>query len=299
MDSRTMNLFERVKQHWIGGVIAIAFLCMSTTWFAINEILVRPRDFEIEKLTKEHLNLKSELNELKTRIANSKEGELQEEVRNLKIQIEKSDKEVTDLKTRLTNSSRQISDLRFQLANANQHVSDLQSQLTTSNKQLNDLKSQLANSNKQIKDLKSQLASPSKEVNDLKAQLANSNKQVEDLKLQLANSNKQVSDLKSQLANVNKEIQSQGVKVKPIVWNDNNDLQYAVQYIGNLEYPDLVFSYYKVTQFNNTSSEIVKIVGNIKGGLTFEQVKISPSPNVQVSHEIDEFKYEIKIAIES
>jgi len=153
-----MDLLEHIKTHWIGGVIALAIVCISTTWFAINEVLVRPRDFEIEKQTREISNLQGEAHDLKARLASSEKAELQEEIRDLKIQLANSTKE-----------------LEFELENSRKKVDTLQIKLTNSKKQLSELESQLAISKEQsktkISNLQSQLADKNKEVDKLRSKL--------------------------------------------------------------------------------------------------------------------------------
>ncbi len=42
-----MVLIMKVKKHWLFSVIIISTACISATWFAANEILVKPRDYTI------------------------------------------------------------------------------------------------------------------------------------------------------------------------------------------------------------------------------------------------------------
>jgi len=68
------NYADKIKNHWLGGLIIISIACISTTWFVAYEILVKPRDFVIEQLTgdkydrirleKEYSNLKKEKDEI-------------------------------------------------------------------------------------------------------------------------------------------------------------------------------------------------------------------------------------------
>jgi hypothetical protein len=44
-----MNLIDRIKEHWVGGLVAFTALCIGTTWIIVNELLVKPRDFTIEQ----------------------------------------------------------------------------------------------------------------------------------------------------------------------------------------------------------------------------------------------------------
>jgi hypothetical protein len=44
-----MGLLEKLKEHWLGGVILIGCAIAGTTWFIANEVLVKPRDFAIEQ----------------------------------------------------------------------------------------------------------------------------------------------------------------------------------------------------------------------------------------------------------
>jgi hypothetical protein len=43
-------MLQLVKKHWLVGCIIIAAVCITTTWQALNELLVRPRDYEINQL---------------------------------------------------------------------------------------------------------------------------------------------------------------------------------------------------------------------------------------------------------
>ncbi len=44
-----MTLIDRVKEHWLGGVILVGAVSVATTWFIANEVLVKPRDFTIQQ----------------------------------------------------------------------------------------------------------------------------------------------------------------------------------------------------------------------------------------------------------
>lgn len=44
-----MSLIDRVKEHWIGGVIAVTAISVGATWTVLNEVSLKPRDFVIEQ----------------------------------------------------------------------------------------------------------------------------------------------------------------------------------------------------------------------------------------------------------
>jgi len=47
-----MDIVGQTKKHWFVGLIIIASICVSTTWFVANAVLVQPRDFAITQLEK-------------------------------------------------------------------------------------------------------------------------------------------------------------------------------------------------------------------------------------------------------
>ncbi len=63
--------------------MTFAVICVSATWFTANEVLVRPRDFEIHRQTKDIVVLQEEVRELRVRLANTNE----DEVSDLKAQL--------------------------------------------------------------------------------------------------------------------------------------------------------------------------------------------------------------------
>ena len=44
-----MGLIERLREHWIGGVVALCVASVGLTWAVITEVSVKPRDFVIEQ----------------------------------------------------------------------------------------------------------------------------------------------------------------------------------------------------------------------------------------------------------
>jgi hypothetical protein len=59
-----MNLVEQLKEHWLGGIIAVAAICIGTTWIVVNEVSVKPRDFVIEQQKTTIADLKDKIKEL-------------------------------------------------------------------------------------------------------------------------------------------------------------------------------------------------------------------------------------------
>ena len=59
-----MSLIDKVKEHWIGSLVAFAAICIGTTWIVATEILVKPRDFTIEQQKTNIADLKEKIKEL-------------------------------------------------------------------------------------------------------------------------------------------------------------------------------------------------------------------------------------------
>ena len=52
MESQEANresIVDKLKRHWIIGVIMIASVCVSATWFSLTELFVKPRDYTINQ----------------------------------------------------------------------------------------------------------------------------------------------------------------------------------------------------------------------------------------------------------
>lgn len=47
-----MTPLEKFKKHWLGRIFLIAAVCISGTWYVSDELFVKPRDFEIQALTR-------------------------------------------------------------------------------------------------------------------------------------------------------------------------------------------------------------------------------------------------------
>ncbi len=60
-----MNIVNKIKEHWVGGTIVFAVICISGTWYASNELLVKPREFEIQRLNTLNTELKQQVKDLK------------------------------------------------------------------------------------------------------------------------------------------------------------------------------------------------------------------------------------------
>lgn len=60
-----MNIAEKIKKHWFGGIISFAAICIGGTWLLSNELLVKPRDFEIQILNTRITELKQQIKDLK------------------------------------------------------------------------------------------------------------------------------------------------------------------------------------------------------------------------------------------
>jgi hypothetical protein len=54
-------MLELVKKHWLIGCIIIAAVCITSTWQTLNELLVKPRDYEINQLKTKVNDLEKEL----------------------------------------------------------------------------------------------------------------------------------------------------------------------------------------------------------------------------------------------
>jgi hypothetical protein len=86
-----MTLIEQLKKHWIGSVIMIAAICISTTWLVSIELFVKPRDFRIEELRSKIADLNERIKELQTNPSKdpvSHETELQEKIASLEKELE-------------------------------------------------------------------------------------------------------------------------------------------------------------------------------------------------------------------
>ena len=44
-----MTIIDRIKNNWIGGIIALSAICITGTWYTSFELFVKPRDFTIEQ----------------------------------------------------------------------------------------------------------------------------------------------------------------------------------------------------------------------------------------------------------
>ena len=45
-----MKFADRLQNHWLGWTVFVAVSTASVVWFAANELLVKPRDYEISRL---------------------------------------------------------------------------------------------------------------------------------------------------------------------------------------------------------------------------------------------------------
>jgi hypothetical protein len=46
---QVMGLLDKLKKHWLGGIIILVAACVGVTWTIANELLVKPRDFTIKQ----------------------------------------------------------------------------------------------------------------------------------------------------------------------------------------------------------------------------------------------------------
>ncbi len=56
-----MNILESAKKHWFIGILMISVICIASTWQTLNELLVKPRDAEINQLKYKISDLEKEL----------------------------------------------------------------------------------------------------------------------------------------------------------------------------------------------------------------------------------------------
>jgi hypothetical protein len=66
-----MDLLEKIKGHWFVGLVVFACILISSTWYVSYELLVKPRDFEIERLEARIAELQKRGKELQSKVATS------------------------------------------------------------------------------------------------------------------------------------------------------------------------------------------------------------------------------------
>jgi flagella basal body P-ring formation protein FlgA len=65
-----LKIFNKIKEHWLGQVIALAFACISCTYIVINVIIINPKNDEIKRLEKIIDSLKEERNKVGIKLPN-------------------------------------------------------------------------------------------------------------------------------------------------------------------------------------------------------------------------------------
>ena len=66
-----MDLVESIRKKWFGSLIIICAICSSSTWYIANEIAVKPRDFEIQRLRIQLADLQKKIDEQHNQIKNN------------------------------------------------------------------------------------------------------------------------------------------------------------------------------------------------------------------------------------
>jgi hypothetical protein len=67
-----MSGFENLKKHWLTGVVVLVSATAGSTWYLANELLVKPRNFQLEMREDEAERLKDTIEQLRLELRKQK-----------------------------------------------------------------------------------------------------------------------------------------------------------------------------------------------------------------------------------
>lgn len=60
------SIVERFKQHWLISAVLVCIAVAATTWEAAKELIVAPREYQIDQLKQENVKLREDIQKLET-----------------------------------------------------------------------------------------------------------------------------------------------------------------------------------------------------------------------------------------